>query len=90
MQLHNQDTSSREERRSLRRLSQVVLLAVFLSFLTGCSALSLHQSPPAEQKLTNPWIKPAKEEKSNWFKDLFWKEKKKPSPSEWLANPRPE
>jgi hypothetical protein len=90
MQLHKKDFGSREQRRSLQRLPQGIFLATFFIFFTGCSALSLHQTPPPEHRLTNPWIKPAKEEKTNWFTNLFWREKKKPSPSEWLANPRPE
>ena len=85
---------SRRKRRSLSRLLGCVVLAVVIPCsISGCSALSLHKSPPPQEQLpTNPWIKPAKPEpKPNWFASLFLKEKKQPStPSDWINQKRPE
>jgi hypothetical protein len=84
--------SQRNQRTLIRLLGGIVLAIIIPCTLSGCSALSLHKSPPQEDMPRNPWIKPAKPEpQPNWFTSMFYREKKQPrSPSEWLDQKRPE
>jgi hypothetical protein len=91
MHIQKKADSPRKIRTFSRFFGCLLLVAFGMGVTSGCSSLSL-QKPKERQPLTNPWVKPAKEEsKPNWFTKMFYKEKPQPkSPSEWLSNPRPE
>ena len=88
----SRNAGSRRKLRTLTKMLGLLLLAVVIPCsISGCSALSLHKSPPPQQLPRNPWIKPAKPETTGEkIKSWFWKEKKPESPKDWLAQPRPE
>jgi hypothetical protein len=89
MLLSNHAKPRRKPRMLLRWFGGIVLAVVIPCSLSGCSALSLHKSPPPEQMPTNPWIKPAKPETmSEKIHGFFWKEKKPKEPKDWLNQPR--
>ena len=91
MSLSNNAGARRKQGTLSRLLGSIALAVIIPCSLAGCSALSLHKSPPEQQMPTNPWIKPAKPETmGEKLKSLVWQEKKPKEPKDWLAQPRPE